>query len=88
MASRLINFPIIRLLEDLEETVLTDSKNEEVDFRWTKLMIFAFYLRKLIKQIDTESVVKILPEIEEYENIIFDKNKIILDNIRAFEIGH
>jgi len=81
-------FPIIRFLEDIKETVLTDSRNEEVDFRWTKLIIFASYLRKLIKQMDTESVVKLLPEIEEYENIILYKNKIILDNIKAFEFGH
>lgn len=80
--------PIIRLIENLKEDVLENENNEEVDFRWTKLIIFASYLRKLINNIDTELVVKLLPETEKYESLIISNNKQILENIKSFEFGH
>jgi len=80
--------PITRLIEDLEENVLEDTNIENVDFRWTKLVIFSSYLRNLIINIDSESVVKLLPETEEYENSIIKNNEQILKNIKSFEHGH
>ena len=77
--------PIITFLDTLKDIEIKDSAKDEVDFRWIKLIIFASNLRKLIKQIDTASVVKLLPETEKYEKETLSKSLQVSKNIIEFE---
>ena len=80
-----ILLPIIIFLDNLKDIEINYDDKKEVDFRWTKLIIFASNLRSLIKQIDTSSVVELLPETEKYEKEILKKSTQVSKNIIEFE---
>lgn len=78
--------PLLDFLGGLEETAEVDFSNaSDVDFRWSKLIVFASFLRKLVRQIDTAEVVMLLPELGEYEQEYLEKHNDLQGNILRFK---
>ena len=78
--------PLLDFLSSLEEVHGIDYSNaSDVDFRWAKLILFASYLRKLVKQIDSAKVIVLLPELEKYEQDYLAEHGKLQQNIQYFE---
>jgi hypothetical protein len=78
--------PLVNFLSELEEGSEIDySNSSDIDFRWTKLILFASYLRSLIKQLDNKNVITLLPELEQYEQKYLTKHTDLERNIQYFE---
>lgn len=79
--------PIIAFLEDLEVVELesTDDDLDDIDFRWTTLILFADYLRKLIEQIDSSKVVRLFKDTQKYATYLFEKSNKLKKNIEKFD---
>lgn len=79
--------PVVSFLDDLEETDRIDP-NSPSDFRWTKLIMFASFLRKLVEHMDSSKSLALLPELEKYEREYLERNVILLHNIERFKRAH
>ena len=78
--------PFINFLSNLEEVSGIDySTSSDIDFRWAKLILFASFLRSLIKQLDNVNVVTLLPELEEYEQSYLAEHPDLQRNIQYFK---
>ena len=75
--------PLINFLEDLKICAI-DDKNTEFDFRWAKVVIFGFFLRGLVEELDSANIVSLLPEFQKYESIFLENSKILKENINYF----
>jgi hypothetical protein len=79
-------FPLLGFLSDLEEVSDVDySSASDVDFRWAKLVLFASFLRQLVKEVDTAGVIALLPELEESEQELRSKHVELERNILHFK---
>jgi hypothetical protein len=85
---RLCLSPLLNLLSGLKDTFDTDLNSSEIDFRWTKFIIFSSFLRNLIEQIDDAKVVNLLPEMQQYAQKYFGKHKALIERIDYFRAAY
>lgn len=88
--------PLLKFLNGLTPDQIDNTVDEdfqpidfqntpEIDFRWPKLIVFAWYLKKLVEQIDTKKIVVLLPELEKYSEKYFHRHTELHSNIEEFE---
>lgn len=78
---------LLNLLSDLEPRELRLGDIENIDFRWTALIIFALYIEQLLRRFSGSASQQQSPlEKYAYDNIL--SNPLIVDNIRSLEQAH
>lgn len=74
-------------IDDTDEGAFkpVNFQTPDIDFRWPKLIIFAWYLKILVEQIDKKKIVVLLPELEKYVKNYLKKHRELHTNIGNFE---
>jgi len=80
--------PLFNFLGGLQEVRGITYESDDIDFRWPKLIIFASFLRELIRQIDIAKVMTLLPELEQYEQKYIAEHDDIRKNLEGFRVAH
>jgi len=77
--------PLKVFFENLKFVPDIETTSEKVDFRWAKILFFAYFLRLLVEKVDNTNAITLLPEIIIEEKKYFKKNQILNENLEQFK---